>query len=596
MLLIWRIQDIDYSNKNDSFYNDICSTYTSEDGKDVLLSDRYEDIYTPINNMYICQPGCQFISYNTTAKKAECDCKVQQKETITNLKDISFNKDKIFDAFVGVLKNSNFLVLKCYKLLLIFSKLILNYGFIIMSIILLLNLILMIIYCIKGKNKISELIKYFIKNKFEDLNINKKIQKSKKSQNNIINLKKKNNNPKINNKKIVNKIDNNIKKEENNKTLKDLISNKGKNNRKKKRSNSLMIINNNNLNNVKIKKRRNSIRTKNNFPPKKKDKNNKIFINNNVYNINLQRSNKSINTNLPSRNSLRSSTNIKRKSLRSSTSKRIINASKNNYNFELSKSKFSYSDNERLELEKKTQNLNEYTTKQKKVILNDQEMDMLEYKKALEIDKRTYFQYYFSLLKKKHLILFAFYPNHDYNLVPLKISLFLLAFSLYFTMNGFFFSDETMHEIYEDNSSFNILIQIPIIIYSSCITSVINVILRQLSLSENNILSIKKEKDYNFAVKKSKNVLKCLLIKFFIYFLFSLLVLLFCWYFISCFCAVYSNTQKILITDSFISFGLSMLYPIGLNLLPGFFRIPALRAKNKDKECLYKISKIIAII
>ena len=39
-----------------------------------------------------------------------------------------------------------------------------------------------------------------------------------------------------------------------------------------------------------------------------------------------------------------------------------------------------------------------------------------------------------------------------------------------------------------------------------------------------------------------------------------------------------------------------MLYPIGLNLLPGFFRIPALRAKNKDKQCLYKISKIIALI
>ena len=272
----------------------------------------------------------------------------------------------------------------------------------------------------------------------------------------------------------------------------------------------------------------------------------------------MQRSNKSISTNLPSRKNLRSSTNLKRNSLRSSTnlrkksqksstsikrkslrsstnSKRIINASKKNYNFELSKSKFSYSDNERMELERKSQDLNECITKEKKIILNDLEMDMLDYKKALEIDKRTYFQYYFSLLKKKHLILFAFYPNNDYNLIKLKISLFLLAFSLYFTMNGFFFSDETMHEIYEDNSSFNILIQIPIIIYSSCTTSVINVILRQLSLSENNILSIKKEKDYNFAVKKSKNVLKCLLIKFFFYFLFSLLVLLFCWYFISCF-------------------------------------------------------------
>ena len=77
-----------YLNKNDSFYNDICSTYTSQDGKDVLLSDRYEDIYIPINNMYICQSDCEFISYNTTSNKAECNCKVQQEEIITSLNDL----------------------------------------------------------------------------------------------------------------------------------------------------------------------------------------------------------------------------------------------------------------------------------------------------------------------------------------------------------------------------------------------------------------------------------------------------------------------------------------------------------------------------
>jgi len=63
-----------YLNKNDSFYNDICSTYTSEDGKDMLLSDRYNDIYVHINEMYICQTGCELVSYNTTTEKAECDC------------------------------------------------------------------------------------------------------------------------------------------------------------------------------------------------------------------------------------------------------------------------------------------------------------------------------------------------------------------------------------------------------------------------------------------------------------------------------------------------------------------------------------------
>ena len=72
--------------------------------------------------------------------------------------------------------------------------------------------------------------------------------------------------------------------------------------------------------------------------------------------------------------------------------------------------------------------------------------------------------------------------------------------------------------------------------------------------------------------------------------------MLFFWYFISCFCAVYNNTQIILFKDTLISFALSMLYPFGLNLLPGIFRIPALRSKKKDKKCLYSFSGLLALI
>ena len=227
--------------------------------------------------------------------------------------------------------------------------------------------------------------------------------------------------------------------------------------------------------------------------------------------------------------------------------------------------------------------------------LNDQEINFLEYNKAVKFDKRTYFQYYFSLLKRRQLILFAFFPNNDYNIVELKISLLLLSFSLYFTINGFFFSDETMHKIYKDKSSYNIMYQISIMAYSTIISSILNIILKQLSLSENNILSIAQTKDYKSAVKKSKTILKCLKIKFFLFFLLRIIILLFCWYYISCFCAVYINTQITLINDTFISYGLSMVYPFGLELIPGIFRIPALRAKNEDKKFLYKVSIIISL-
>ena len=51
---------------NDPFYNDICSTYTTSEGTDVLLSDRKNDYY---NNSYTtCQSNCKYISFNSKSK------------------------------------------------------------------------------------------------------------------------------------------------------------------------------------------------------------------------------------------------------------------------------------------------------------------------------------------------------------------------------------------------------------------------------------------------------------------------------------------------------------------------------------------------
>ena len=228
--------------------------------------------------------------------------------------------------------------------------------------------------------------------------------------------------------------------------------------------------------------------------------------------------------------------------------------------------------------------------------INDYELNNLNYKEAIILDQRTFFNFYISLIRRKHLILFSFIPMDDYNLMTIKISHFLISFSTYFAINGFFFNDKTMHQIYKDKSSYNIIEQISIIIYSSIISTTINLLLRQLCLSERDILSIKKIDNLKDIVKKLKDVQKNLIIKFIIYYILGFLLLFFFWFFISCFCVVFINTQIILIKDTLISFGLSMLYPFGLNLLPGMLRIPALRAKKQDKKCIYQISGIVALI
>ena len=163
-------------------------------------------------------------------------------------------------------------------------------------------------------------------------------------------------------------------------------------------------------------------------------------------------------------------------------------------------------------------------------------------------------------------------------------------------MNGFFFNDETMHKIYEGNGTFNLIYQIAQILYSTLIMIVINTILKLLSLSEKKKLNIKKIKVLSNTIKESKITNRCIRIQFIIFFILSAFLILFSCYFISCFCIVYNNTQIILINDTLISLGLSMIYPFGLNFLPGLFRIPALRAKNKDKVILYQISLLIALI
>ena len=199
--------------------------------------------------------------------------------------------------------------------------------------------------------------------------------------------------------------------------------------------------------------------------------------------------------------------------------------------------------------------------------LNEEEMNNLEYEQALVIDKRSYFEFYYSLLKKKHLILFIFLPTNDYNLIPIKFILFLISFSMYLTVNAFFFSDDTMNKIYEDNGAFNFIYQLPQILYSTVVSVVINMILKKLSLSEKQILSLKQEQDPKKFEEKSKSIQNCLKIRFIIFLILTTILMLFFWYFISCFCAVYVNTQMILLKDTFVSFGLSMAYPFGLNLL-----------------------------
>jgi hypothetical protein len=187
-------------DSEDDFYNDICSTYTSQNGTDMTLEDRKKEIYSTTESLTICQDGCKTESYNRTTKKAKCNCDVQTSSTQTNITKINFSKDALLSSFIGTIKNSNFLVLKCYKLALSIKNVFKNIGRIIMTIFYLLFIISLLIYIIKDKMQIRNFINNILRQKENN------ILKEKEDKNNIYSKDKSKKSKKIINNKMAKRI------------------------------------------------------------------------------------------------------------------------------------------------------------------------------------------------------------------------------------------------------------------------------------------------------------------------------------------------------------------------------------------------------
>ena len=210
------------------------------------------------------------------------------------------------------------------------------------------------------------------------------------------------------------------------------------------------------------------------------------------------------------------------------------------------------------------------------------ELDDLEYSVAIEYDKRTFLNLYICFIKREHLVVFTFFYCKDFNLISIKLSLFVYSICLDLTTNLLFFNDDSMHKIALDYGEYNFISQIPQIIYSTIISQAMDMFIKYLSLSEKEIYLIKQYNNTKEAIDGKNKILKCLKIKFIIFFCLCFVYMIFFLYFISIFCAIYENTQVILFKDFAYSLLLSFLYPFLLYLFPAILRIISLRSKKKD--------------
>ena len=160
-------------DKNDKFYRDICTPYKSENGTDVILSDRFNDIYKA--NELGCQENCYYSDFSMESQYLKCECSVVEQNQINLDMNEKFKVKTIVNSLTNVLKYSNYKVLKCSELVFKKDAFYQNYGSILNFLYILGFFISLIILSTTGMNYLlTEIQNIMQKEKYKD---NKKIKK-----------------------------------------------------------------------------------------------------------------------------------------------------------------------------------------------------------------------------------------------------------------------------------------------------------------------------------------------------------------------------------------------------------------------------------
>ena len=439
----------------------------------------------------------------------------------------------------------------------------------------------------KKKNKENNSIEIFkkkeLKNDLDDIKKKKKRSKSKDNKNiidiikhnkkEILNMNKKHL-PNINNKNINhNKNKSKNKKRSSTKDKIDILNNKPnppKNSITSDRSNSELKLISQQQNSEKNSEINNNINSENKGEENNEENKEDILVENISKKQEKEKEQKIYGLNLQSNGDNSTVDNILIKSKYFNGEKLSSkNQISNSTQYEINKSseiKFGSND-----FYKKLKVMPEY--KRKEFFANS-ELNFLEYEHSYDCDTRAFSEIYSSIIKEENNIIFSLsYCADDYNLSFAKFSFLILQLILYLTVICFFFGDDTLNNIYDKKNKFDFAYMILPMLFTFLICLVINIPLRILIKSNNNVLDIKYE---NKTFEKGKTIIR---IKIFFYFFIGFIIMTCGFFLVSIFSSVYTNSQIKLITCA----GYTILGNFVLQIIYCFF-IASLRICSLTSE------------
>ena len=221
-------------------------------------------------------------------------------------------------------------------------------------------------------------------------------------------------------------------------------------------------------------------------------------------------------------------------------------------------------------------------------IIENEDVNNLPYTLALNIDKRSIFQIFYSLIIQKLEIINLFISDEKLKII--LICEYILSLLVNFFFNALLYSDEVVSNKYHNNGKLDIIVTLFLSISSNIITSIICYYINySKGIDERYDLITKIKKEYYYL----KNIIifsKFLKIKFIYFFFCELLIIFSCFYYASIFFIIYNKSIGSLIVNYFVSLFESFLIEIVISIIIVSTRKMGLVFLSKE---LYNTSKYI---
>ena len=252
------------------------------------------------------------------------------------------------------------------------------------------------------------------------------------------------------------------------------------------------------------------------------------------------------------------------------------------------------SQNKKTEFQKSTEAKNDDDFFRKYLATSPDEM---YYDDAIVFEKRTFLEHFTDGLKEKQIIAHTFIAYHELKPRTMKVIVFILNVIFYFVVNGLFFSESVIRELYEvdeDKENFFSYFQRSIqrIVYSTLVSIVIGIITDFFFIEEIKLKKIfKREKSQPIILRqKIVELINDIKKRNIAFIIISSIILLFSFFYLLCFNYVYPYSQIEWIKSSITIVIIMQILSTLKCFLESGLRFLSFKCKS---EKLYKISKFI---